>query len=81
MLLDFDKLAEVGEGGLHLGVGLGQGGLANSTVDEVVGEGGMGSDGRVAAKDRLIVAAVAVDGGGGASDAAALRSEDILVMM
>jgi hypothetical protein len=80
VLLDFDKLAEVGEGGLHLGIGLGQGGLANSTVDKVIGEGGVCSDGRVSTKDGLIVAAVAVDGGGSASDAAALRSEDILVM-
>jgi hypothetical protein len=80
LFLYLDNLAEVGEGGLHLGAHLRQRGPANSMVDKVIGESRVGCNGRVAAKGGLVIAAVTVNVGGSASDAAVLGGKKVPVM-
>lgn len=60
VLLHLDKLAEIGEGRLHLRVESSQGRSLDGALEELARKGGVHGQSRVAAKGRFFVGAVIV---------------------
>ncbi|KAH6607084.1 hypothetical protein Trco_003397 [Trichoderma cornu-damae] len=68
VLLHLDKLAEIGESHLHLGVQVPQRRSLDGPLEELARKGGVHSQARIAAKGRFLVGAVIVGVGRGGRD-------------
>jgi hypothetical protein len=62
VLLQLDKLAQVGQSRLHLGIHSRQGRFLDGTLEEFAGKGCVDGQARVAAEDGFLVGAVIVSG-------------------